>query len=676
MKARAKSSGDDIALWHGRLRASLQMFARLRREREEYERALALQDGVHDWARFAGVGSALMGDKTYAEQEVPLSFRYAMWLQAQTAGDTPIIKYPRGAWGDEMFATSVEELLTRVWLESGSQREWSQAMFDLCGFGSACVWYGFHADIATADEVQSAAEGVQETVGRALHGDIAPAPGQDHAMAVKGLEAALSDPVNRIEMPLPVQMNLAAAATAQELAQIKAMDEPTRPAVRNREIWSRRLQIGTQVIWDHTVSDIRDARWIARRIVMRPEAAKAFRGFNGGARSRIQPTPIAPEDGVVEVQDVDGKPVTGPENARFVAWQIYDKEYHSVHYVSLQMAEYLESDEAYPFPDPVTGEPAVPGFFPAVISAPIRHSREMPERTTGVPLIAPGYPLQRHITTLHRFAIESAKRHSVRMYEVPEDLSDDLKAELTAGVDAALVSRPEGVDPGKMVVPIQFTGEAYRIVELIENLTSRWCAVQGMPRTDLTGMPQADTATAESLSVQSGRSQADFVLRQIEGDMARGAEIIRAFLKIGLYPPEKIAALMGPGREPIMAAWQSSSLDGDALGFKLASRANADQQVRNKQLGDALMLATQFMDPKTGLPVYDATPIIEELYTGLDIGRPRRIQWTPEDIALRMGLAQAGQGGGGTDRGPGAKERGEAPTDAAHESAAARRIGK
>lgn len=675
MKLKAKASGEPIELWHGRLKAAITMFGRVRRERQEYERALALQDGVHDWARHGGISAAYAADKTLSEQEVPLSFRYAMWLQSQTAGDLPVIKYPRGAWGDELFATTMEELLTRVWVESGSHREWSQAIFDLCAFGSSCVWYGFHADLVTSEEVQGASEGVADTVARALHGDVEPTDGQDHSMAAKALDSALQDPVNRVALPLEAQVGLAQAATNQEVAGLEAMDAPDTPSVKRREIWSRRLQVGTQVVWDHTVSDLRDARWVARRIVMRVEDAQGFSGFASAARKRLGVSTIRPEDGIVEVMDVDGKPVNGPENGRFVCWQVWDKTYRSVHYVSLDMAEYLEVDESYPFPDQQTGEPGIPGFFPCVISAPIRHSREMPERTTGVPLIAPGYPLQRHITTLHRFAIESAKRHSVRIYEIPESLDPNIEAQIASGDDAQLVRRPPDIEAGGMVTPVQFTGEAYRIVELIENLTARWAMIQGFPLADLTSQPQADTATAEQLSVTAGRNQAEFVLRQVEGDMARGAEVLRAMLKIGLYPPERIAALIGPGREDVMAAWQASSLDGDMLVFKLASRAKADQAVRIKQLGDGLMLTAQFADPKTGLPMYDGTPIVEEIYMALDIGRPRRIQWTPEDIMLRMGLAGGG-GGEGTDRGPGAAKRAQGPTDAAHEGAAARRVGK
>ena len=648
MKKKSKIAKEEIGLWHGRIKAARRHFTGILREREEYERALALVGGSRDW-RFGSVTEAMLNDATLKQQSVPLSFRYAVWLQAKSTGGTPVIKYPAGANGDEQFSVMLGELLLRVWMESGAQREWGSAIFDLCGLGASCVWYGFHADVVTAKTAEGASEGVEETTARALRGDVEPAEGQDHALAAAALDASLNDPVNRLAMPVQAQAALAQAATAQDEAALDEAEQPVDVRVENRSIWARRLKVCRDVIWDHTVSDIGDIRWVARLVRLALDQARKFGGFSGGARSRIgEDDLVALDSNEVElVRDQEEEPATGVENGRFLYWEVWDKAAQTVHYICEGMDEYLEESEDYPYRDPSTGRPAVPGFFPCSISAPIKHSLPVPERTLGLPLIAPGYPIQRQIVELHDFAIESAKRHSKRIYEYPEGMDEDKVQAIVDAPDAGLVPRPPDVEPGRMLTPVQFTGEAYRIVDLIGRLTAEWAMVQGFPMADLTSQPQADTATAEQLSVESGRSQADFVIDAISHDMAHGVEVIRSFLKIGLYPPEKIASLIGPGQEGLMLAWQASSLDGDKIEFKLASKAKADQVVRIKQLQEAATLAAQFPDPLTGLPKYDATPFVEALFLALEVGRPKAIQWTPEALMMRQALSGVGGGGGG-----------------------------
>jgi hypothetical protein len=119
-------------------------------------------------------------------------------------------------------------------------------------------------------------------------------------------------------------------------------------------------------------------------------------------------------------------------------------------------------------------------------------------------------------------------------------------------------------------------------------------------------------------------------------------------------------------------------LEGDFLTLKSASRAKADQVVRIKQLGEALTLAVGFTDPKTMLPVYDASPIVEEILLALDVGRPKRIVWTPQDLMMRAAMSGGSPGGGEggqPDSGKGKADRQKGPPDAQHESGAARRVG-
>lgn len=694
MKLKGKASGEGWEVWKARLKASGLFFNRLRRERKEYEDALALADGLHGWSSFDSISDAL-DNSHYHQQSVPFSFRYAVWLQARTTGRPPVLKYPRDGEDDPTLIPTVESLLLRIATEAGMFREWKSGIFDLCGFGSYCLWFGFHAEVTLPDETEGAKDGAQETVARALRGDTEVKPAQDNAAMARALDAQLTDPVNQLVLPPDAQMGLAVAASGHDQKAVEAIGEPRPVNVKQRTIWCRRLPVGIRVRWDHTVTERRDMRWVARRVEMRMEEARQFEGFGPGVRQRLVPFMPSDSDPVEPVRDNEDKPMEGDENARFVFWEVFDRFYRTRHYISEQMEGYLERDESYPYPDSQTGEPALPGFFPCVISAPLQHSAETPERTAGLPLIAPGYPLQRLIVDFHDWATDSAKRHCVRQFEIPEGLPDDVKELLQSGQDGGLVERPAGVDPGQLVQPIVFSGEAFKIVELIENLTDRWCAIQGMPRTDLTGQPQAKTATAEGLSVQAGRNQADFVFRCIEEDMASGIEIIRAMVRIGLYPPEKLAGLVGKKGAAFINAWKPTSLDGDALILSLADRAESEKMARIKQLGEALLLVSQFRDPETNLLKYNASPIVEEILMSLDIGRVPQIQYPPEVVMQAkintlmggMGMGQPGQPGqggeGGKDGGqnqpprdkggPDKREREQGPPTEAHMNGAAQR---
>ncbi len=325
MKLKGKASGEGWEVWKGRIKASRLMFNRLRRERKEYEDALALQDGLHGWSNFDSIGAALDNHPGYHEQSVPFSFRYAVWLQARATGKPPVLKYPKDGEDDPTTIPTVESLLLRVATEAGMFREWKSGIFDLSGFGSFCLWFGFHAEVTTPEMTEGAKDGANETVARALRGDTEVKPAQDSAQMARALDTQLRDPVNQLALPPEAQMGLAVAASGHDQVVVDQMQEGQPPAVKRRHIWCRRLPVGTHVIWDHTVSDLRDARWMARRVTMRMEEAKAFEGFGPGVRQRLVPYMQGADDPVEPVRDNEDKPLEGEENARFVFWEILDK---------------------------------------------------------------------------------------------------------------------------------------------------------------------------------------------------------------------------------------------------------------------------------------------------------------------------------------------------------------
>ena len=54
-----------------------------------------------------------------------------------------------------------------------------------------------------------------------------------------------------------------------------------------------------------------------------------------------------------------------------------------------------------------------------------------------------------------------------------------------------------------------------------------------------------------------------------------------------------------------------------------AERAQAERTVRTKQIMEAIGAESSQIDPVTGMPKYDPTPLFEELHRMLDVGAPR-----------------------------------------------------
>ena len=131
------------------------------------------------------------------------------------------------------------------------------------------------------------------------------------------------------------------------------------------------------------------------------------------------------------------------------------------------------------------------------------------------------------------------------------------------------------------------------------------------------------------------------------------------------YPPEHVASLIGEKYAPLYEAWMASSIEGDRIGVRLASRARDEDPVRVQQIIKGLEVAMGTLDPLTQLPMVKPDRLIEELFRALALGEPDK--YSAEEIAGMMAAQQAQsmmneEGGGkqnGSSRSSG--ERGGAP---------------
>ena len=635
-----------------------------------------------------GEPGALHGFDVAWVDQIPLNVtrRYIDRLKSLATDGDPLIVYPRDAEGDEEFASFAERLLTRVVSESRYPTEFGDATTEMSVAGSGVVWFGYHQEAVTSSQVTAVSQPIADVAMGAMQG--APAvPGQDHVAVARTLVDSVSDPkvvmgVKGEEVVLRAYEGAAAHVKAAE----KEEREPDTVWVTERELWTRHLPM-TWVAWDVGVYDLRDARWMARKIVFDLEEARTYAAFDPRVRGKLQASAerSESEDHLAVKTERDG----ASDGARVVVWEVWDKRYRVRHYVSESVDEYLEADAVDPYLNEDTGRSWIPGFFPCIVTAPLKAANEKPERTLGVPPVACGFPQQEELIKLRSYAMACAKR-TARFFELHAALSDEEMAAISAGQDGFVFVRPGDVPAGEDTLKIhQFQGEFPALRNEAQTVLGEWCATMEFPMAELTTMPQAETATQEQIGVAAGSQRTGFIVRTLEEDFARGVEILRA-LVCKCYNAEKVASLVGAKYAPIFQAWTKSSLKGDKLTVKFKGRAEGEKAVQLKQSMDLYMLLKQEVGP-LGLPKYRTDTLLEDVARRLGHQLVPYVPTQEELAAVQMKMM--GGMGGGDDQGeggpptkssngqarpqgiPGRQERAEAPPDQGRLNGGARRLG-
>jgi hypothetical protein len=637
MRKRSKAANEPADLWVRRIAAAIAVWRRGQSERDLYKEAANLSFP----ALVPGAGANELGlEAPHVDQiDVNFSRRYLDWMQSQATDENPIITYPRDAEGDEDVATMNERLLLRVWNEAGGTSQFRAAIPSLCTQGSTTIWVGQHSDIVSRKGLMEMSVDPELAVQEALEGEHTPRAGQDHENIVAALEGAAGDEDAIFDLDDDQFESLLEAADDHDDLAARERKGPFELRASPRKVWIRRLPVGTWCVWDHSVWDEQDKRWLARKLVYTKEEALQRDEFDRAAVNKLEPQPITQEEGYEPLDSYKwgDDPDADLEDKRLVIWEVWDKRYRTRHYVSEGCEYYLEKDETYPYLD-ANYEPIVRGFFPCRIIAPLLSDDEKPERTHGLPLFKRFWPQQEELIKLHSYELAQAKRHALRIYEYDENLDEDTIAALSAGIDGTMVRRDPSTDPGKTVVPVQFHSSALDISRLMQSVWSVTSSTSGMPWSDISSAPVADTATQEMQAIQAGRQQAGDVIRQLEIAAADVLEIVRDFLR-GYYSDEQIAQLLGFKWVEKFHLWKRSSLEGDRLDVKFAARAKAESAVRLKQMMEAYSLLKQEIDPFTMQPKYRTDHLLAEILRGLGAGD--LIPWQPtEQEAAAMQAAQ------------------------------------
>jgi hypothetical protein len=234
------------------------------------------------------------------------------------------------------------------------------------------------------------------------------------------------------------------------------------------------------------------------------------------------------------------------------------------------------------------------------------------------------------LAEMRRLTHESGLRHSLRAYELDPAVKDKKRVmdALKNGedgfswvADQAQVDMSGRLRPG--VTPIQFSGNTMEVDRLEEKEKGAWVIVSGMPPAVLQGVGTAGTAAQDNMGLAAGERESGALVGYFEQRMADVLSGMRGLIRAH-YDDEDFIRLLGEEGAAVMKAWQQGSVDdGDMIEVTFGERAQAERTVRTKQVMEAISSELSQVDPVTGMPKYDPTPLFEELHRMLDVGAPR-----------------------------------------------------
>jgi hypothetical protein len=626
MKTKSKRGKEHASIWIRRIEAFNRTIDEVWEARQKYRQAISLKCG--DGGPWGSVGDTLN------RKRVNYSHRYLRWLKAQGTGERPVIEYPRDAEGDETYAEMAELVLGRVLDEGRATEEWRDTYADKCWLGCSTVWYGFHAEVLTAEEAHGAAEGAGDRLDRAMDGDLAPNPGQDHDAAATGLRAVVEE--QAAELGSQGREALIAAAQAHDKAAEDEEAAGENVRVQKRKIWFKRGLPGVDTFWDPFCTDLSDAEYMMQRVLMRVEDAQEYKGF-GPARKRLEGKVMGKgneKDGR-EVVNADGVPGGENETKRVVIYIIWDKRHKTRHFISPELPnEYLEADEQNPYID-AQGRDVIPDFFPCAYSAPELAPVEGPTRTFGMPLVATGWAQEEDANTFADLMVAAAKRHSARQYVVNRSITKDtsaIQSALESGKDGIVIEvdvPPEQTD--KVIFPLAFRGTGGEVEGQARWAKQQWVENIGMPNVELSSQATAKTLGQEEMGVTAGRMESDLIIKIDEQAFAKMIEGVRGLVR-AFYPEEKIVELLGPTWAAKYSEWVSTPICGDTMSVKFGPRARSEENVKLNLSMKAFELAQNYTGV-LGLPIKDIRPLIEEIFRKLGHGTPKDV--APAEMQLR-----------------------------------------
>lgn len=686
-------------LWSHRLSAADQVYRRLHPNFQRYEESLA--------GKFPPVMPLVPVLDNEGKQdgwendqiELNMMLRVTNMVTAMAYDENPSFTFSRQPDEPESVCIAAERAMEMLIDEGEATAEGRVALRYMMTRGPWIMWPMVVRSNATPEEIRGSKINPEDMVLAARTGQLEEVPlGADCYAVSVAARSVLEDPVQALGLLPDERARIAQLAETCEVEHAKFLKRAHR--TNDAKISFLATPYGSWCKWDPTVTDVRRAEWIARKIVMDPDEFMEDPAFTAEAKAKIKPSQIQPEGDPAHSAATHVRDSVDPieEAGRVVVWEIWDRKRWKRWYWSPMCEGTIGVDESYPYLDE-EGRPLFRDFFPCVIRVPIKHNMEGPEQSSGVPFLQPGWPHQIEIIEFGTAASRAAKR-SGRIGVASPGLSDKTLAAFTRATDGSVIRPDASYDKNQH-------GDVFKVLDQgpfpIEYLRARQQAVAdfanalGMSYAALTGEPIADTLGQEEIALKgSTLTQADLI-RSLESGMGELAR--KAFILFRAYATEsEMVSFLGvSAMEPdaegktLVDRFRAMNIDGRKIICRFASSTRADDLASTKQAMDFFALSTgplgrdsmgvPYFDPKTqllrigkkmdlqeSLVPYEMTQ--QELMAAVLMKMQASMQGQGGQTNSPGGGAQAGQGSetgrkAGGERGPaaipGAQQRGRAP---------------
>lgn len=660
-RQKSREAKEPAGLWLARKKEFQRIYSEGDEARKKYRDWLALRLG----RMVPGAGTV----ESNAEQlDVHVAFRIYSYYAAIAYDEFPETLMPRDGAGDAQAGPMVEKLLTRMLDQADATETLRGCLADMMTDGASAAWWGLPRYPSPVD-TSMVNWGMDDVMGAIEAGGYDPVPGMDHDHLASSLKTAASDP-RMIGAPMPVQQALYDHALKHEQAITMEGRTPVEWSKIRGRFWAERSTIGDCTVWDTTISDLRYAWWMGRKLLIPMDELEGLHSFDPAAVRNVKPVRFETQDhGEVTYEEQDRKAMER-ENGAAEVWQFWDRRHETVHYVAESSTEgghpfYLELDESYPYQDLTNGMPAVGGYFPCTVIAPYKSNLRGLERTFGIPILALAEPHIRQIIRLESEVLAESKRN-VRQFGFVGKWRDADKRTVTSGVDGGSWDIPEelwdranetGVRP-LVMPPVS--------ADLVRERDRAWMSLArgvGIPYPALVGESVEDTLGQAEMASTSGNLQTNDLVGQLQRGWAHMAEGARAIAKTA-YSTDDVREMLGDDAAQVFSVWRESDVTTDKLAGRF-SKAREDLR-RTEQIMKALNIVISPELQAMGVRL-DPMPLIDELWRGFDLGEPQdRPLSFEEKLAMleeRLGVQAGAQGGApGSSGGAGPSAEAKPPT--------------
>lgn len=595
------------------------------------------------------------------ESALNLPYRHMRWFQAQATSKKMIVNVgrdagkgqKRGGPGDEETGMWQGILLERVARIGGFRREMNKVIAECEGRGTSVIRIGYHEEVVSPEVAAEAGKDATSVLVDVLEeGDLVARDGQDHANIAKGLQQ-MSDDAGEDLGPERVNKLLERAESHIDKDLDEELDDSPTESTRmiRRRVWMQQLRVGEDVGWAPWVTDTEDTPlWWQRHTWSKAQVKAADKLFAKWFRESVEGYDARHVSGLFEGARAPSSDQMG-EDAKlaqsegileddervvefFEAW-FRRPDMKSGGYRKIVCPEFpdrfVERDDRNPFVDD-EGNGLIEGFYPFYDFTPIQSSMQIPERTCGIPMVAPGMTQFEKIKEYNKILQESALKSATSLLQLHpgvKNAKNVMDAINEGRVKYAFVAPPDLIDSttGKMddaVIMHHFSGTHPEIYREVEREKLDCLNMLSMPPAVYQGMGTADTLGQDRLGVASGERETGATLTYFEDRMGDVLSGMRGLVR-GNYDREDFVRMLGEVGAAVITAWQKGSVDdGDDIDVTFGARAQAQEIAERKQLMEAISLLNAKVDPVTQIPLYDDEQLVEELHRSLDLGAPKR----------------------------------------------------